>query len=140
MAAVDLTHGRVSVYDRACDDETLVTGDSRDWPTDDAFRKMIATSWLEPFGDRQQEIVVIGVQMNRSQVEAALSSALLTDDELALGQSAWAAWPDPIAAAWVAPDEPSRPRSAPHHHHAPKLTGGAVASSLRDLATTHQHA
>ena len=34
------------------------------------------------FGDRRQEIVIIGVTMDQKAIEAALDSALLTDDEM----------------------------------------------------------
>jgi G3E family GTPase len=47
-----------------------------------------------------QEIVMIGVHLDRRGVNDLLESALLTDIELAAGQSEWATYPDPLP-AWV---------------------------------------
>ena len=47
-------------------------------------------------GDRQQELVFIGVQMDAGAAEAALDWALLSDDEYAGGPAAWAAFEDPF--------------------------------------------
>ena len=38
--------------------------------------------WMEPFGDRRTELVVIGQDMDKAAVEAALRAAELTDAEL----------------------------------------------------------
>ncbi|WP_308166842.1 GTP-binding protein [Nocardia albiluteola] len=43
-----------------------------------------------------QEIVFIGVRLDRPHVRDLLTSALLTDAELAAGPRAWAAYPDPF--------------------------------------------
>ncbi|MHA3019111.1 GTP-binding protein [Mycobacterium sp. BMJ-28] len=45
-----------------------------------------------------QEIVFIGVRIDRDWIGTLLESALLTDDELAGGQAAWATFPDPLPA------------------------------------------
>ncbi|MDO3636547.1 GTP-binding protein [Mycolicibacterium arseniciresistens] len=45
-----------------------------------------------------QEIVLIGVRLNRDRIQALLVSALLTDDEVALGAQGWATMPDPLPA------------------------------------------
>jgi G3E family GTPase len=52
-----------------------------------------------PYGDRRQEIVFIGVEMERASVEALLNECLLTDEELALGPDAWATFKDPLPEA-----------------------------------------
>ncbi|MCV7172554.1 GTP-binding protein [Mycobacterium manitobense] len=45
-----------------------------------------------------QEIVLIGVRLDRDRIQALLVSALLTDDEVALGAQGWATMPDPLPA------------------------------------------
>ena len=49
-----------------------------------------------------QEIVMIGVHLDRRRVSDLMESALLTDTELAAGQSEWVAYPDPLPAWPVA--------------------------------------
>jgi G3E family GTPase len=56
----------------------------------------MAEHWHAPFGDRRQELVFIGIEMPRADMLAALEAALLTDDELAAGEAAWAAYADPF--------------------------------------------
>ncbi len=73
-----------------------------DWPDSDEFMAYIQSIWDEQYGDRRQEIVFIGANMNREQLEAQLNAALLTDDELALGPDAWKSLPDPFP-AWPMP-------------------------------------
>jgi G3E family GTPase len=49
-----------------------------------------------PFGDRRQELVIIGRRMDQAALRAALDACLLTDDEMALGVRAWRRFPDPF--------------------------------------------
>ncbi|QPC82565.1 GTP-binding protein [Phototrophicus methaneseepsis] len=56
----------------------------------------LAEYWQEPYGDRRQELVFIGIQMAKEELLAELNAALLTDDELAMGEAAWALFPDPF--------------------------------------------
>ncbi|MBW0102309.1 cobalamin biosynthesis protein CobW, partial [Pseudonocardia sp. KRD-291] len=55
------------------------------------------------WGDRAQDVVVVCHGADPDEIEAALRSALLTDVELAAGERAWAALPDPFG--WTH-DEP----------------------------------
>ncbi|MUL76938.1 GTP-binding protein [Mycolicibacterium sp. CBMA 226] len=48
-----------------------------------------------------QEIVFIGIRLETNKVRALLNSALLTDDEIAAGTSAWLRYADPLP-AWTA--------------------------------------
>lgn len=52
--------------------------------------------WVEPFGDRRQELVFIGIQMPKDNMLKQLNNALLTDEELALGEAGWEIFPDPF--------------------------------------------
>jgi G3E family GTPase len=67
---------------------TLAEGE---WPEDEVAR--IRADWVEPWGDRRQELVIIGVELDRRTIEGRLEGALLTDDELA---SDWSGIVDPL--------------------------------------------
>ncbi len=54
----------------------------------------IARNWAEPWGDRRQEIVFIGVGLDRETICASLNAALIDTDDFAPG--AWADLPDPF--------------------------------------------
>ncbi|WP_214753238.1 GTP-binding protein [Exiguobacterium sp. s16] len=47
----------------------------------------LAADYVEPYGDRQTELVLIGQRMDRSVIEAGLDACLLTDEEIALDWS-----------------------------------------------------
>lgn len=66
------------------------------WPTDDEDLSMINARWQEPYGDRQQELVLIGIAMNKAELIAQFDACLLTDVELALGLEAWRDFSDPF--------------------------------------------
>ncbi|MEM9201273.1 MAG: zinc metallochaperone GTPase ZigA [Actinomycetota bacterium] len=66
------------------------------WPTDAESRREIESIMRKPFGDRRQEIVIIGVDMDHDDVAAQFESCLLTYDELSLGFKGWKTLPDPF--------------------------------------------
>ena len=57
---------------------------------------MVEGQWQEPWGDRRQEIVFIGVEMDEAWLRLQLEACLLTDGEMAKGVKAWAKLPDPF--------------------------------------------
>ena len=67
-----------------------------DWPQDEDSRRIIHQRWVEPYGDAQQELVLIGINMDQHALRQAFDACLLTDDELAAGPQAWANYPDPF--------------------------------------------
>ncbi len=70
------------------------------WPDDPESMAWIQSKWQEPFGDRRQEVVIIGVDLDEAHTRSLLDRCLLTDDEFAQGAEAWRRWPDPFP-EWV---------------------------------------
>jgi G3E family GTPase len=68
------------------------------WPDDPDWRAMVASQWQEPWGDRRQEIVFIGMGMDKAALRRDLEACLLTDAEMAKGAKAWSKLPDPFPA------------------------------------------
>jgi G3E family GTPase len=71
-----------------------------EWPMDDEARQELLARWHPQWGDRHQEIVIIGRKMNAAELREALDVCLLTDVEMEAGPMAWAALPDPFP-RWV---------------------------------------
>jgi len=69
-----------------------------EWPLDEETASQLRTDWQEPWGDRRQELVFIGVEMEEAALRAKLDAALLTRRELALGAKRWARLRDPFPA------------------------------------------
>ncbi|MDZ4097609.1 MAG: zinc metallochaperone GTPase ZigA [Methylophilaceae bacterium] len=66
------------------------------WPTDEEHLQSIRTRWEKPFGDRQQELVMIGINMNKAALIESFDACLLTNEELALGMDKWKSFTDPF--------------------------------------------
>ena len=70
------------------------------WPEDPEWRRRILDKWSAPWGDRRQEIVFIGQDMDAQAATSALDACLLTPEEEASGPAAWRDYPDPFP-AWL---------------------------------------
>ena len=68
----------------------------QDWPDDESLRAEILGQFAPDVGDRRQELVYIGINLDREAIEAALLASLLTDQELAQGPTSWRNLPDPF--------------------------------------------
>ncbi len=66
------------------------------WPDDPFLRAEAERVWHDQTGDRRQEVVFIGIEMNEKRICAQLDHCLMTDSELLAGPAAWDA--DPFAA------------------------------------------
>ncbi|MBM3977732.1 MAG: GTP-binding protein [Planctomycetes bacterium] len=71
-----------------------------DWPDDEAARLELESRWESPWGDRQQELVFIGIELDREGISRALDLCLLTERELELGFEGWKGLGDPFD-PWV---------------------------------------
>jgi len=61
--------------------------DKEHWPA--GLETAIAPLWHEPYGDQQQEIVIIGQSLNKEALIEALNECLVSDDEMKFGQEVW---------------------------------------------------
>ncbi|MFN7751610.1 MAG: zinc metallochaperone GTPase ZigA [Pseudomonadota bacterium] len=70
--------------------------DPSEWPPGDAARAEIEAMMQGPWGDRRQELVFIGIDLDEAAIRRQLDACLLTEAERAAGPAAWAALPDPF--------------------------------------------
>ena len=75
-----------------------------EWPEDPEFLADVESVWQEPWGDRRQELVFIGQDLDRALLLAELESCLLTEEEIAEGADAWRGYDDPFT-SWDEADE-----------------------------------
>ncbi|NBB79272.1 MAG: GTP-binding protein [Verrucomicrobia bacterium] len=68
------------------------------WPDDEESITIAMSNWKEPYGDRRQEIVVIGYveKMDEPFLRDCFDACLLTDAEMAEGLDAWDSFSDPF--------------------------------------------
>jgi G3E family GTPase len=62
---------------------------NEDTPEDRQMKADIMADWVEGAGDRKQQIVFIGIQMDQPWLVERLETCQLTDAEMALGQDRW---------------------------------------------------
>jgi len=66
------------------------------WPRSAEGIAQLRKLWQEPWGDRRQEIVFIGIGMDEVELRRNLDACLLTPDEMEGGPLAWQRLPDPF--------------------------------------------
>lgn len=76
-----------------------------EWPLDEENRRIIQERWVESYGDAQQELVMIGVEMDEVALRQAFDACLLNDAELAAEPEAWVRYEDPFPQWSIEDDE-----------------------------------
>ncbi len=66
------------------------------WPDDPDTHAWVMERWDDTVGDCRQEIVFIGIDIDRDWITQRLDACLLTDAEVALGLDGWKQLKDPI--------------------------------------------
>ncbi|MGF6416514.1 zinc metallochaperone GTPase ZigA [Paraburkholderia sp. MM5482-R1] len=66
------------------------------WPQEPEAQAIIRSRWHERFGDRQQELVLIGTGMDEAALRASFDACLLSEDELARDEVEWHKFTDPF--------------------------------------------
>ncbi|MEE1768118.1 GTP-binding protein [Streptomyces sp. JV185] len=78
-------------------DRWLEPEEARAWQAATPQRRTLASwFWHDYYGERRNEIVFTGVDLDERAIRLALDEALLTDHELAQGREEWAAIPYPL--------------------------------------------
>lgn len=67
-----------------------------EWPDDEEMKNEIEQDFVEPWGDRRQEIVFIGIDMDKDWIIEELDKCLLQKDELSAGPNRWKSYKDPF--------------------------------------------
>lgn len=65
-------------------------------PEDPETRATVRRQWHPEYGDRRQEIVIIGIALDAARLSARLDACLLTNDERAQGPVRWQRLSDPF--------------------------------------------
>ncbi len=78
------------------------------WPQDEDEVVKVLSNWKEPYGDRRQEIVLIGHEkkMDEAALTKSFDDCLLTDDEMGAGEIFWSTFNDPFP-EWLIPEQPA---------------------------------
>jgi G3E family GTPase len=66
------------------------------WPDDPESIAAIEREWLPPYGDRRQELVFIGIDLDETAFRRRLDQCLLTEREFAAGEAGWRSLADPL--------------------------------------------
>jgi G3E family GTPase len=75
-----------------------------EWPTDKQERAEILSHFEGVYGDRRQELVFIGKNLNEAAIRQTLDAALMTDEEMNGGPDVWDRILDPLP-AWPNPED-----------------------------------
>lgn len=68
-----------------------------EWPEDEQNREIIQNNWDANTGDARQEIVLIGIEMDQSNLIDKFNDCLLNDDEMAQGPEEWQLMNNPFS-------------------------------------------
>ena len=76
-----------------------------EWPDDEAEIAELRSGFSGEHGDRHQQVVIIGQDLDQQRVEGILDRCLVTDLEFSQGPEAWALFEDPLPAIEIETDE-----------------------------------
>jgi len=74
-------------------------------PEEQSKARRYIPDWHPQFGDRKQELAIIGIDMNEKALRRRLDACLLDEEEIALGHPAWKRLPDPFPVWGMAPEQ-----------------------------------
>ncbi|MEM0951603.1 MAG: zinc metallochaperone GTPase ZigA [Cyanobacteria bacterium P01_H01_bin.74] len=77
-----------------------------EWPEEPELRKEIFSIWQKPWGDRRQEMVFIGMDMEKDGLIDRLNHCLLTDEEFNTETLSFMQLPDPFPQYPTADNDP----------------------------------
>ena len=66
------------------------------WPDEETIQEAIRGEFRGPYGDRRQELVIIGRDLDRESIRERLDACLLDDFEMQIGAVGWHQLPDPF--------------------------------------------
>lgn len=66
------------------------------WPDDDTVVESIRAEFRGPYGDRRQELVIVGQDLDKEQIRARFDACLLDESEMRIGPMGWRHLPDPF--------------------------------------------
>lgn len=96
-------NGEVGIWSAAGPNSALETAGAwmaatpmREWPDDPIEREEIMADWVPPYGDRRQEIAILGFDLNELELRRGFKNCMLTDEEFAQGPDIWTKWSDPL--------------------------------------------
>lgn len=69
-----------------------------EWPEETEALARMQETWREPYGDRRQELVLVGNAAELAGIVNQLNACLLNAEEYARPVTEWTAWPDPFPA------------------------------------------
>lgn len=73
-----------------------VMADESEWPEDENFIAEIKKNFEGEYGDRRQEIVIIGIDLNKDEIIKKFDDCLVSDKEMEKGQEYWNTLKDPF--------------------------------------------
>ncbi|CAE7441832.1 unnamed protein product, partial [Symbiodinium sp. CCMP2456] len=81
------------------------------WPDEAQERTQLLSQFDGKYGDRRQELVFIGIDLDQGLIEERLHKCLLTDLEYASGPEVWKDLPDPLPAIQIDESESEEEQS-----------------------------